>query len=72
MTTPRARGDNDSMPTEQELLARIEQLEAQNSALQDKLDMIWSVLAEDTEVIEESGEDGGEGNKLVQIDRKIQ
>ena len=66
-------GDNNSMPTEQELLARIEQLEAQNSALQDKLDMIWSVLAEDTEVIEEeSGEDGGEGNKLVQIDRKIQ
>lgn len=57
------------MPTEQELLARIDQLEAQNSALQDKLDMIWSILAEDTEAHEE--EDGVSGN-LVQIDRKTQ
>lgn len=69
MTTPRVPGDNNSMPTEQELLARIDQLEAQNSALQDKLDMIWSILAEDTEAHEE--EDGESGN-LVQIDRKTQ
>ena len=33
------------MPTEQELLARIRALEEQNSALQDKLDEIWAVLA---------------------------
>lgn len=33
------------MPTEQELLDRIRDLEAQNSALQDKLDEIWAVLA---------------------------
>ena len=37
------------MPTEQELLERIRELEAQNSALQDKLDAIWSILAEDYE-----------------------
>ena len=69
MTTPKVPGDNNSMPTEQELLARIDQLEAQNSALQDKLDMIWSILAEDTEAHEE--EDGVSRN-LVQIDRKTQ
>ena len=57
------------MPTEKELLARIEELEAQNSALQDKLDMIWSILAEDADVIEENG--GGDSN-LAQIDRKPQ
>lgn len=33
------------MPTEQELLERIRQLEEQNSVLQDKLDEIWAVLA---------------------------
>ncbi len=33
------------MPTDQELLARIRELEEQNSALQDKLDEIWAVLA---------------------------
>jgi hypothetical protein len=33
------------VPTEPELLARIRELEAQNSALQDKLDEIWAVLA---------------------------
>ena len=57
------------MPTEKELQERIRQLEAQNSVLQDKLDMIWSVLAEEYE-----GADGEEepdpGPKLVQIDRK--
>ncbi len=35
------------MATEKELLERIRQLEEQNSALQDKLDLIWSVLASD-------------------------
>ena len=34
--------DNKNMATEKELLERIRELEAQNSALQDKLDMIWS------------------------------
>ena len=49
------------MPTEQELLDRIRDLEQQNSLLQDKLDMIWSVLAADYEGEEE------EGGDLVQI-----
>ena len=58
------------MPSEKELLLeRIRQLEQQNSALQDKLDMIWSILASD---YEEAGsidgdEDGGDDG-LVQID----
>ena len=60
------------MPTEQELLARIDQLEVQNSALQDKLDMIWSILAEDSEATEAMEDDGGGDNNLVQIDRKTQ
>jgi hypothetical protein len=33
------------VPTEKELLERIRYLEEQNSALQDKLDEIWAVLA---------------------------
>jgi hypothetical protein len=37
------------MPTEKELLERIRQLEEQNSDLQDKLDMIYSILAPDYE-----------------------
>lgn len=37
------------MPSEQELLERIRQLEALNSELQDKLDMIYSILAPDYE-----------------------
>jgi hypothetical protein len=48
-----------------QLLDRIRQLEEQNSALQDKLDMIWAVLAPDYEEAED--EEGGESN-LVQID----
>ena len=43
------------MPTEQELLERIRHLEEQNSALQDKLDMIYAILAPD---FEDSGDEG--------------
>ncbi len=50
------------MPSEKELLERIRQLEEQNNELQDKLDMIYSILAPDYEVVDEP-EDGG----LVQI-----
>lgn len=55
------------MPTEKELLERIRYLEAQNSALQDKLDMIYAILAPD---FEDSG-DEGEADRLegfVQIE----
>ena len=41
------------MPMEQELLERIRELEEQNSALQDKLDAIYSILAPDYEVHDE-------------------
>jgi hypothetical protein len=41
------------MPTEKELLERIRQLEEQNSVLQDKLDMIYAILAPDFEEGEE-------------------
>ena len=52
---------------EKELLDRIRQLEEQNSALQDKLDMIWAVLAPDyEEVADEDEEDVGP--RLVQLD----
>jgi hypothetical protein len=37
------------MPSEKELLDRIRQLEEQNNELQDKLDMIYSILAPDYE-----------------------
>jgi hypothetical protein len=37
------------MPSEKELLERIRQLEDQNNELQDKLDMIYSILAPDYE-----------------------
>jgi hypothetical protein len=49
------------VPTEEELLARIHELEVQNSALQDKLDEIWAVLAP---VYEPDDDEDG----LVQID----
>jgi hypothetical protein len=53
---------------EKELLERIRQLEEQNSALQDKLDMIWAVLAPDYDVEEEVDEgDEPEPPSLVQI-----
>lgn len=44
------------MPSEHELLERIRQLEEQNNELQDKLDMIYSILAPDYEV---EGDDSG-------------
>lgn len=58
------------MPTEKELLDRIRILEEQNSVLQDKLDMIYAILAPDFE----EGEEGEEGDDeardhFVQIDR---
>jgi hypothetical protein len=54
---------------EKELLDRIRQLEEQNSALQDKLDMIWAVLAPDYEEADEIGDDDEDaGPRLVQID----
>jgi hypothetical protein len=61
---------NGLMPTEKELLDRIHYLEEQNSVLQDKLDMIYAILAPDFEEVE--GNDGGRdddetGEHLVQI-----
>src|SRR6185312_10479750 len=44
------------MPGEKELLERIRQLEEQNNELQDKLDMIYSILAPDYEPEYEQGE----------------
>ncbi|WP_180540163.1 hypothetical protein [Nevskia soli] len=37
------------MPTVEELLERIRDLEAKNSELQDKLDLIYSIVAPDDE-----------------------
>lgn len=56
------------MPTEKELLDRIRQLEEQNSVLQDKLDMIFAILAPDFEEGEEEGPDEREPARFVQID----
>jgi hypothetical protein len=41
---------------EQELMDRIRQLEEQNSALQDKLDMIYAILEPDYEIAGEEPE----------------
>ena len=59
------------MPSEKELLLeRIRQLEQLNSALQDKLDMIWSILASDYEEAGSiDGDDAGGEDGLVQIDK---
>lgn len=55
------------MPTEKELLERIRFLEEQNSVLQDKLDMIYAILAPDFEGTgEEENEDRLDG--FVQIE----
>jgi len=55
------------MPTEKELLDRIRQLEEQNSVLQDKLDMIYAIIAPDfDEGEDEDVEQDAAG--LVQID----
>lgn len=60
------------MPSEKELLDRIvqlenqkRQLEEQNSALQDKLDMIYAILAPE---FDEADEQEPEGHNFVQID----
>jgi hypothetical protein len=50
------------MPTEKELVERIRYLEEHNSVLQDKLDMIYAILAPD---FEEAEEDGGEDHAAV-------
>jgi hypothetical protein len=55
------------MPTEKELLDRIHHLEEQNSILQDKLDMIYAILAPDFEEGEDDGGEDESGNHLVQI-----
>ena len=52
---------------EKELLDRIRQLEELNSALQDKLDMIYAILEPDYEIVDDGPE---EGTNLVQIDKK--
>jgi hypothetical protein len=55
------------MPSEQELLNRIRELEEQNSVLRDKLDMIYAILASDYE--ESAVDDDGEDDSgLVQIE----
>jgi hypothetical protein len=63
------------MPTEKELLERIRQLEEQNSVLQDKLDMIYAILAPDFEEANEGSDEVDEGvmgerdvARFVQID----
>ena len=55
------------MPSEQELLERIRQLEEQNNELQDKLDMIYSILAPDYEPEDVTG-DELQSNGLVNIE----
>jgi hypothetical protein len=60
-----------SMSREKELLERIRQLEELNSGLQDKLDMIYSILAPDYEEAdhaEDEDDDEPQGPRLVQID----
>jgi hypothetical protein len=55
------------MPSEKELLERIRQLEEQNNELQDKLDMIYSILAPDYEPEDVTG-DELQSNGLVNIE----
>jgi hypothetical protein len=61
-----------STPSHEELLQRIRQLEAENSGLQDKLDMIYSIVAPADEDIEEedTDESGEKDDVLVQISLK--
>jgi hypothetical protein len=59
---------NKTMPTEKELLERIRQLEEQNSVLQDKLDMIYAILAPDFEEPEAEDAAEDEAPRFVQID----
>jgi hypothetical protein len=55
------------MPSESELLERIRQLEQQNNELQDKLDMIYSILAPDYEPAEYDQEEEPPAGGLVNI-----
>ena len=55
------------MPTEKELVERIRQLEELNSILQDKLDMIYAILAPDFEEANEEGEEH-DASSFVQIE----
>jgi hypothetical protein len=57
--------DNEGMPSEKELLERIRYLEEQNSLLQDKLDMIYAILAPD---FDEDDEDEEPAPGFVQIE----
>jgi len=59
--------DNTCMPSEKELLERIRYLEEQNSMLQDKLDMIYAVVAPEYEE-EHVGDDQPEPPAFVQIE----
>ena len=54
------------MPNQEELLQRIRQLEAENSELQDKLDMIYAIVAPADEAIEDEDADEND-DVLVQI-----
>jgi hypothetical protein len=56
------------MATEKELLERIRQLEEQNSTLQDKLDMIYAILAPDLEEADEEESEERSGARFVQIE----
>ena len=56
------------MPSEKELLERIRQLEEQNNELQDKLDMIYSILAPDYESRDFEPEDEEDSGGLVNIE----
>jgi hypothetical protein len=61
-----------TVPSQEELLERIRQLEAENSELQDKLDMIYSIVAPaDEDIEEEDGDESAEKDDvLVQISLK--
>jgi hypothetical protein len=56
------------MPSEKELLERIRQLEEQNSNLQDKLDMIYAILAPDFEEAEGDDDPMSTRGGFVQIE----
>jgi hypothetical protein len=61
------------MPTEKELLERIRLLEKQNSVLQDKLDMIYAIIAPEYEEGEEIDDPSDEEREhLIQIERLTQ
>ena len=53
------------MPSEKELLEKIRQLEEMNSTLQDKLDMIYAIIAPD---FEEEAPVEEDGQSFVQIE----